>query len=150
MTSSWCYVTLLPCSHFSNLLALQNGIGERFGMMISTFFLAVGGYLLGFLLEWRLILIQLSPFPVQALVVVLVSKVINHWHAEFIFRKHENIFAIFSIEFKHWDSIKKFSALLLFPFVRGIHRSPVNPPHKGLGTRTFRWYQLKQAVERTI
>ena len=40
----------------------------------------------------------------------------------------------------HDDVIKRKHFLRYWPFVRGIHRSPVNSPHKGQVTRSFYFF----------
>ena len=48
-----------------------------------------------------------------------------------MFKLCTNSTPMFSISHKHDDVIKRKHFPCHWPFVRGIHRSPVNPPHKG-------------------
>ena len=55
----------------------------------------------------------------------ILNRLLRHWKGRWKQRKHGNVFHIHDdvIKWKHFSRYR--------PFVRGIHRSPVNSPHKG-------------------
>jgi ATP-binding cassette subfamily B (MDR/TAP) protein 1 len=65
----------VPIDFFRDINKIADGIGAKYGRIISSVVSFIVGYTIGFIYVWQLTLVMLSLFPLMVIVGAMMSKV---------------------------------------------------------------------------